>query len=99
MVKLLILVNKYLIFNNFYRNNFNYCFVVAAIMKNTGVLIANDVNKNRAKAVIGNFHRMGIANSVISTCDGRNIPQVTYICFFFFYYLLTNSDHKLQFLK
>jgi len=49
---------------------------IAAIMKNTGVLIANDVNKNRAKAVIGNFHRMGIANSVISTYDGRHIPQV-----------------------
>lgn len=45
-------------------------------MKNTGVLIANDVNKNRAKAIVGNFHRMGIANSVISTCDGRHIPQV-----------------------
>lgn len=50
--------------------------LIAAIMKNTGVLIANDVNKNRAKAVIGNFHRMGIANSVISTCDGRHLPQV-----------------------
>lgn len=46
-------------------------------MKNTGVLIANDVNKIRAKAVIGNFHRMGIANSVISTYDGRRIPQVS----------------------
>lgn len=45
-------------------------------MKNTGVLIANDVNKNRAKAVVGNFHRMGIANSVISTYDGRHIPTV-----------------------
>lgn len=51
-------------------------FVAAAVMKNTGVLIANDVNKNRAKAVIGNFHRMGIANSVISTYDGRHISQV-----------------------
>ncbi|XP_050525309.1 probable 28S rRNA (cytosine(4447)-C(5))-methyltransferase [Daktulosphaira vitifoliae] len=49
---------------------------IAAIMKNTGVLIANDVNKNRAKAIIGNFHRMGIANSVISIYDGRQIPQI-----------------------
>ncbi|XP_025419784.1 probable 28S rRNA (cytosine(4447)-C(5))-methyltransferase [Sipha flava] len=49
---------------------------IAAIMKNTGVLIANDVNKNRAKAIVGNFHRMGIANSVISTYDGRHIPQI-----------------------
>jgi len=59
--------------------NLNLCIVVAAIMKNTGVLIANDVNKNRAKAVVGNFHRMGIANSVISTYDGRHIPQVSKI--------------------
>lgn len=48
-------------------------------MKNTGVLIANDVNKNRAKAIVGNFHRMGIANSVISTYDGRHIPSVSKI--------------------
>lgn len=51
-------------------------------MKNTGVLIANDINKNRAKAVIGNFHRMGIANSVISTYDGRHIPQVSNVLVF-----------------
>lgn len=66
--------------------------IVAAIMKNTGVLIANDVNKNRAKAVIGNFHRMGIANSVISTYDGRHLPQVgtvliEFICQTHFIYL------------
>lgn len=53
-------------------------------MKNTGVLIANDVNKNRAKAIVGNFHRMGIANSVISTYDGRHLPQVSNINLFRF---------------
>ena len=49
---------------------------IAALMKNSGTLFSNDVNKERIKAVIGNFHRLGITNSVISTCDGRKIPSV-----------------------
>ncbi|XP_065338250.1 uncharacterized protein LOC135938513 isoform X2 [Cloeon dipterum] len=44
---------------------------IAAIMKNTGVLFANDANKDRIKAVVGNFHRLGIVNSVITNVDGR----------------------------
>lgn len=43
---------------------------IAAIMKNTGVLFANDVNTDRVKAIVGNFHRLGIVNAVISTEDG-----------------------------
>lgn len=49
---------------------------IAAIMKNTGVLFVNDVNKDRIKAVVGNFHRLGVINSVISTVDGRKYPEV-----------------------
>ncbi|XP_076683528.1 28S rRNA (cytosine(4447)-C(5))-methyltransferase [Andrena cerasifolii] len=49
---------------------------VAALMKNTGVLFANDMNEDRVKAVVGNFHRLGIVNSVISTYDGRKLPSV-----------------------
>ncbi|XP_076639000.1 28S rRNA (cytosine(4447)-C(5))-methyltransferase isoform X2 [Colletes latitarsis] len=49
---------------------------IAALMKNTGVLFANDVNEERIKAVIGNFHRLGIVNSVICTYDGRKLPSV-----------------------
>ncbi|CAG9860379.1 unnamed protein product [Phyllotreta striolata] len=48
---------------------------ISAIMKNTGVLFANDINRDRIKAVVGNFHRMGIINSVITCMDGRNYPQ------------------------
>lgn len=44
---------------------------IAAVMKNTGVLFANDVNKDRIKAVVGNFHRLGVVNSVITAMDGR----------------------------
>ena len=49
---------------------------VAALMKNTGVLFANDMNEDRVKAIVGNFHRLGIVNSVISTYDGRKLPSV-----------------------
>ncbi|XP_031846370.2 28S rRNA (cytosine(4447)-C(5))-methyltransferase [Nomia melanderi] len=49
---------------------------IAALMKNTGVLFSNDVNEERIKAVVGNFHRLGIVNSVICTYDGRKLPSV-----------------------
>ncbi|XP_056640754.1 probable 28S rRNA (cytosine(4447)-C(5))-methyltransferase [Diorhabda sublineata] len=48
---------------------------IAALMKNTGVLFANDINKDRIKAVVGNFHRMGVVNSVITCLDGRQYPH------------------------
>ncbi|XP_015595775.1 probable 28S rRNA (cytosine(4447)-C(5))-methyltransferase [Cephus cinctus] len=48
---------------------------IAALMKNTGVLFANDINQDRIKAVIGNFHRLGIVNSVICSYDGRKISS------------------------
>lgn len=43
---------------------------IAAIMKNTGVLFANDLNRDRIPAVIGNFHRLGVVNSVVSCMNG-----------------------------
>ncbi|XP_024080656.1 25S rRNA (cytosine-C(5))-methyltransferase nop2 [Cimex lectularius] len=49
---------------------------IAAIMKNTGVLFANDFSKDRAKAIVGNFHRMGIINSIICSYDGRKFTKV-----------------------
>jgi ribosomal RNA methyltransferase Nop2 len=32
---------------------------LAALMKNTGVVFANDPSKARAKGLIGNIHRLG----------------------------------------
>ena len=52
-------------------------FFSAAVMKNTGVLFANDVNAERIKAVVGNFHRLGVVNSVVSCCDGRKFSAVS----------------------
>ncbi|XP_043496982.1 25S rRNA (cytosine-C(5))-methyltransferase nop2-like [Polistes fuscatus] len=49
---------------------------IAAIMKNTGVLFSNDVNQQRIKAVVGNFHRLGIVNSIICNYDGRKLPSI-----------------------
>lgn len=50
--------------------------ILGAMMKNTGILFANEFNKDRAKALIGNFHRMGLKNSIICSYDGRKLPEV-----------------------
>lgn len=49
---------------------------IAALMKNTGVLFANDVNNERIKAIVGNFHRLGVVNSVITCVDGRKFSKM-----------------------
>lgn len=49
---------------------------IAALMKNTGVLFANDINKDRLLAVVGNFHRLGIYNTVVTNIDGVKYNQV-----------------------
>ncbi|XP_029677473.1 probable 28S rRNA (cytosine(4447)-C(5))-methyltransferase [Formica exsecta] len=49
---------------------------IAALMKNTGTLFANDVNKDRLKAVVGNLHRVGVVNSIICNYDGRRFPMI-----------------------
>ncbi|XP_047112297.1 25S rRNA (cytosine-C(5))-methyltransferase nop2 [Schistocerca piceifrons] len=49
---------------------------IAAVMKNTGVLFANDINKDRIHAIVGNFHRLGVINAVICSYDGRKFPSV-----------------------
>jgi len=49
---------------------------IAAIMNNTGMILANDANKERCKAVVGNVHRLGITNTVICNYDGRKLPKI-----------------------
>lgn len=48
---------------------------MAAMMKNTGVIVANDPNKARAKGLIGNIHRLGTRNVVVSNYDAREFPK------------------------
>lgn len=49
---------------------------IAALMKNTGMIMANDVNKDRTKAITGNLHRLGVTNTIVCNYDGRNFAQV-----------------------
>ena len=49
---------------------------IAALMRNTGTLFANDANKDRCKAVVGNLHRLGVTNTVVCSHDGRQIKKV-----------------------
>ncbi|KXH48155.1 NOL1/NOP2/sun family protein [Colletotrichum simmondsii] len=48
---------------------------MAAMMKNTGVIVANDPSKQRAKGLIGNIHRLGARNVVVSNYDAREFPK------------------------
>ncbi|KAH0495296.1 hypothetical protein TgHK011_008859 [Trichoderma gracile] len=50
-----------------------YC---SAMMNNTGVVFANDPNKERAKGLIGNVARLGVRNVIVCSYDGREFPRV-----------------------
>lgn len=49
---------------------------IAQLMRNTGVIVANDANADRLKSVVGNIHRLGVTNTVVSNYDGRQFPKV-----------------------
>lgn len=39
---------------------------IAQLMKNTGILVANDIKKERLKSLNANCHRLGINNVIVS---------------------------------
>ena len=49
---------------------------LAALMKNTGVIFANDPSKARSKGLIGNVHRLGARNVIVCNYDARDFPRV-----------------------
>ncbi|KAK4098846.1 NOL1/NOP2/sun family putative RNA met [Parathielavia hyrcaniae] len=49
---------------------------LAALMKNTGAIFANDPSKTRAKGLIGNIHRLGARNVIVCNYDAREFPRV-----------------------
>lgn len=55
---------------------------IGALMKNTGVLFANDSQPERCKAVIANLHRLGVTSAVVCTMDGRKFTKVSIFSYF-----------------
>lgn len=49
---------------------------IAQLMKNTGCLFANDLKKDRLRALQFNLYRLGISNVVVTCRDGRKYPQI-----------------------
>ncbi|KAF1829684.1 NOL1/NOP2/sun family putative RNA met [Decorospora gaudefroyi] len=49
---------------------------LAALMKNTGCIFANDANKDRAKGLIGNIHRLGARNTIVTHYSALEFPRV-----------------------
>ncbi|KAI9190217.1 rRNA (cytosine-C5-)-methyltransferase nop2 [Blastocladiella emersonii ATCC 22665] len=49
---------------------------MAALMKNTGMVFANDANKDRTKSLVANIARLGVKNAVVCNYDGRKFPGV-----------------------
>jgi 25S rRNA (cytosine2870-C5)-methyltransferase len=48
---------------------------MAQLMKNTGVIIANDLKAERQKATVANLHRLGVKNVIACTHDGRKLGK------------------------
>ena len=49
---------------------------ISQLMKNTGLLVANDLKKERLKSLFFNVHRLGIKNCIITNYDGRYFPKL-----------------------
>jgi len=49
---------------------------LAQLMKNTGVLVANDLKKERQKATVANMHRLGVKNVITCIHDGRKLGSL-----------------------
>jgi ribosomal RNA methyltransferase Nop2 len=48
---------------------------IAQLMKGTGVLVANDLKKERLKSLYYNIHRLGVKNAIVTNYDGRDLPK------------------------
>ncbi|EAN82954.1 nucleolar protein, putative, partial [Trypanosoma cruzi] len=49
---------------------------IAQLMKNTGVLFANDVSEPRTKALNANLQRLGVTNTVVTNYDGAGYNKI-----------------------
>lgn len=50
---------------------------ISALMRNTGTVFANDSNRQRAKGLIGNIHRLGCKNTIVCNYDAQKaFPKI-----------------------
>lgn len=48
---------------------------IGQLMKNKGIIVANDMKTERTKALFYNCQRMGLTNVIITNYDGRKFPS------------------------
>jgi len=49
---------------------------IAQLMRNTGILIGNDLKPERQKATVANLHRLGVKNTITCAYDGRRLGKM-----------------------
>ena len=48
---------------------------MAELMKDRGCLVANELNENRIRGLLGNLYRLGVSNVLVASGDGREAPE------------------------
>mmetsp|Transcript_9638 Transcript_9638/g.19307 ORF Transcript_9638/g.19307 Transcript_9638/m.19307 type:complete len:281 (-) Transcript_9638:137-979(-) len=49
---------------------------ISQLMKNSGLIIANDKNKFRIKSLVNSIHRLSVKNSLVTNYDGSIFPFI-----------------------